>query len=84
MTPRSRLSLWRATVMGVLWIVGTGTSLTRADEAADKAALQSKIDSLLHEIGRETKDVNPFEEGEVPDAMVIASSEIRGEVAPCG
>jgi hypothetical protein len=81
---RRTISLWLASVACLLWAVGSGTNPTRADEASDKAALQAQLDALLREIGREEKDVNPFEEGEVPDAMVIATSEILGEVAPCG
>jgi len=57
--------------------------LVRAQEG-DASALDPELEALLREIRRGEPAPPPDREGEAHFALVIATSELRGEVAPCG
>ena len=57
----------------------------RSDEASDAPSLEEELAAILGEILESDGDgVNPFEEGAIPDLVVLGSSNTVGEVAPCG
>ena len=56
----------------------------RAEEAA-APSLEEELAELLGEIlASEDEGHNPFEAGAVPDLVLLGSSNVAGEVAPCG
>jgi hypothetical protein len=53
-----------------------------ADSA--QAALQAELDAMLRELHGDWGSEDPFEGGRPPDLLVVTTSDVRGEVAPCG
>lgn len=70
-----------------LAVAGTIPGTARADDDADRAALQAELDALLGEIRHAPEEEPSLAErleGVVPDIVVLCSSDVRGEVTPCG
>lgn len=50
----------------------------------EELSLEEELERLKAEIHRETPTDDPFAEGRVPDLVVLSTTDVAGEVAPCG
>ena len=67
----------------VLWLAA---ALARAQTAGPSGgeSLEEELARRKTELLRETSTDDPFAEGRVPDLVVLSTSDVVGEVAPCG
>jgi hypothetical protein len=74
-------------LLGIATAAGTLVPVPSwSDAEADRAALQAELDALMGEILEASEDGTALFDGAdgVPDLVVLSSSDVRGEVSPCG
>lgn len=52
--------------------------------AQEESSLEEELARLRAEVRRDTPDDDPFAEGRVPDLVIVSTTDVGGEVAPCG
>lgn len=62
--------------------VAAASAQTAGPEGGE--SLEEELARLKAEVLRETPTDDPFAEGRVPDLVVLSTSDVVGEVAPCG
>ena len=45
---------------------------------------QSELEQLRREVQRPVDSEDPFEDGRVPDLVLLSTTDVNGETAPCG
>jgi hypothetical protein len=67
----------------VLWLAA---ALARAQtgEPSGGESLEEELARRKAEVLRGSPDDDPFADGRVPDLVVLSTSDVVGEVAPCG
>lgn len=74
------------TVGLVAW-AGLGMMLLGAGTSPPSTApefSQGELEALRREVQRSVELVDPFEGGPAPDLVVLTSTNVHGETAPCG
>ncbi|MGH2570927.1 MAG: hypothetical protein ACRDGR_06860 [bacterium] len=73
----------RSAAVIVLWLAA---ALARAQTAGPSGgeSLEEELARLKVEVLRGTPSDDPFGDGRVPDLVVLSTSDVVGEVAPCG
>ena len=73
-------------VIPALWVVLGPGPIARAGSDADsaRAALERELAEFAVGLDAGPYDDDPFESGRVPDVTLLASTDVHGEVAPCG
>ncbi|MFN8177007.1 MAG: hypothetical protein U0167_03735 [bacterium] len=44
----------------------------------------SELEKLRHEVQRPTEEEDPFASGTLPDFVLLSTTDVEGEIAPCG
>ena len=52
--------------------------------AQEESSLEDELERLRAEVVRDVPDDDPFAEGRVPDLVILSTTDVGGEVAPCG
>ena len=75
-----------AVITAVLCAAVPGAVRAQGSASADsaQAALQAELDAMLRELHGDWGSADIFEGGRPPDLLVVSTSDVRGEVAPCG
>ena len=73
-------------IVAILYVAVPGAVRAQESASADsaQAALQAELDAMLRELHGDWGSSDMFEDGRPPDLLVVSTSDVRGEVAPCG
>ena len=54
------------------------------DSGGSNQQLQDELNALLQELEEGVPENDPFADGRKPDLVVVSTTDVRGEYAPCG
>lgn len=72
----------RSSVFGALWALLLLVTPAAADDTDE--ALQAELDAILRELNADWGSEDVFVGGRKPDLLVVSTTDVRGEVGPCG